>query len=499
MTSTSAQALPHLTRPDEDDAEVRALLDSWRYDEAPVSWDDIVGHERQVLRCRELVERMRRSEDDLGRLGLRLGRGMVISGPAGSGKTLLARAVASAAGRDVIVPPTAELTPALIRRVYAQLARMEPVVVILDEAEAILGRTTFLTTDGGCLRALLAALDGIGRPSRGPLTIALTTLEPVMLDPSATRPGRLAPRLDLSYPNTAERRLLFERAIARVPVLGAIDIDRLVARTGMWTGAEIAVAVEEAVNRSLIDGTDALVLDVLLEVIAERYVVEDGGESRWFDLEVSARHEAGHAIYGHLVWPGRVAAVELKRTGGETRLDDQRAVEHTASGIRSVAGFKLAGMAADFLLGGTSEMTSAADTDRSQATQLLRTLHSINSPFEPQVLEGARDFPRGSERSRAAISTDIERESSRLYTEVIRDLAPRMRAIERLAELIIAAPGHALSGSELSDAIEAALGVLEPVNEHPPQPERLEDHSQVGKPRSSGRTALWCRRQWHWS
>ena len=384
---------------------------------------------------------MRRSEDDLGRLGLRLGRGMVISGPAGSGKTLLARAVASAAGRDVIVPPTAELTPALIRRLYAQLGRMEPVVVILDEAEAIIGRTLFPTTDGGCLRALLAALDGIGRPSRGPMTIALTTLEPAMLDPGATRPGRLAPRLELSHPNPSERRSLFERAIARVPVSGEIDVDRLVARTGMWTGAEIAVAVEEAVSRSLIDGTDALVFDVLLEVIAERYVVEDGGDSRWFDLDASARHEAGHAIYGHLVWPGRVAAVELKRTGGETRLDDEKAVEHTASGLRSLAGFKLAGMAADFLLGGASEMTSGADTDRAQATQLLRTLHSINSPFEPQVLEGSRDFPRGSERSRAAIAADIERESSRLYTEVIRDLAPRIGAIERLAALILAASG----------------------------------------------------------
>ena len=62
------------------------------------------------------------------------------------------------------------------------------------------------------------------------------------------------------------------------PVAGEIEIERLVARTGMWTGAEITVAVEEAVSRSLIDGTDALVMDVLLEVIAERYVVEDGDD-----------------------------------------------------------------------------------------------------------------------------------------------------------------------------------------------------------------------------
>jgi ATP-dependent Zn protease len=459
MPETRAPRLPHLNRPGDDDQELRELIDSWRYTGTPASWDDIVGHARQVLRCREMVERMRRTEDELGRLGLRLGRGMVISGPAGSGKTLLARAMASAAGRGVIVPPTAELTPALISRLYAQLARMEPVVVILDEAEAIIGGTAFPTTDGGCLRALLAALDGMARPSRGPLTIALTTLPHFMLDAGATRAGRLAPRLELSHPDPAERRLLFERAIARVPVSGGIDVERLVARAGGWTGAEITVAVEEAVGRSLIDGTDALTMNVLLEVIAERYVVEDGGDERWCDPEASARHEAGHAIYGHLAWPGRVAAVELKRTGGETRLNDEKAVEHTASGLRSLAGYKLAGMAADFLLGGASEMTSGADTDRAQATQLLRVLHSINSPFEPQVLEGSRDFPRGSERTRAAIAADVERESARLYAEVIRDLAPRIGAIKRLAELILAAPGRALSGAELALALQTAMDI----------------------------------------
>ena len=152
MVQLQKPPLPPVLRPDEDDAEMRDLIESWRYVGPPTAWDDIVGHERQVLRCREMVERMRRSEEDLQRLGLRLGRGMVISGPAGSGKTMLARALASAAGRDAIVPPTAELTPALIGRLYAQLARMDPVVVILDEAEAIIGSSILLTTNAGCLR-----------------------------------------------------------------------------------------------------------------------------------------------------------------------------------------------------------------------------------------------------------------------------------------------------------------------------------------------------------
>jgi cell division protease FtsH len=457
IASLSRSSLPHLVKPGEDDEEVRELIESWRYTGAATPWEAVVGHAKQVMRCREVVERMRRPAGDLERLGLRLARGMVISGPPGSGKTLLARALATAAGRDAIVPPTAELTAELVGRMYAQLGRMDPVVVILDEAEAILGASVLKTTDSPVLRALLAALDGINRPERGPLTIALTTMPAWFMDAGATRAGRLAPRLELSRPNEEERRLLFERAIADVPKAGSIEVDRLVARTGSWTGAEIDTAVEEAISRSLIDGTDALRMDLLMEVITERYVVEDVGRDRGFDPITAAHHEAGHAIYASLIWPGRVASVELNNGGGETKLVDENTLQHTASGMRSLAGVFLAGMASDFLIGGHGGMTRAAQSDRVAATRLLRSIHSVTSPFEPEVLEGGDEAEKGSERMRATIAVDVEREANGLYIEVIRDLAVRLPAVRHLAQAVLASRGHNLAGAELTAAIEAAL------------------------------------------
>ena len=204
-------ALPHRIDPDIDDQEMVALIESWRSRAPATVWDAIVGHRNQIRRCQELVEALSRDPADLERLHIRIGRGLVITGPSGSGKTLVARALATAIGRDVIVPPTPELTTSTIARMYAQLARIEPVVVILDEAETLIARNYMGESDQ--TRALCVALDGIDRPQRGPVTLALTTAGFHELSPTATRPGRLAPRLDLSLPTFEEHLEILERAV----------------------------------------------------------------------------------------------------------------------------------------------------------------------------------------------------------------------------------------------------------------------------------------------
>ena len=189
---TLEQPLPFAISPDRDDTEIVELIESWRYRGPNVGWDAVVGHQPQVRRCQEIVEALRRPHEDPGRLRIRLGKGLVLTGGPGVGKTVLARAVAGAVQRGVVAPPVAECTPALIARLYAQLARMEPVVVALDEAERIIG-AGFHGGDEVLGRALAVALDGLGRPDRAPITLALTTASEYQLSPTLTRPGRLSP------------------------------------------------------------------------------------------------------------------------------------------------------------------------------------------------------------------------------------------------------------------------------------------------------------------
>lgn len=442
-----------------EDSEMAGLIESWRYRGEPTPWDAIVGHAQQVARCREAVEKLSREPADLARLRVRVGAGMVITGPAGTGKTLLARAFASATGRAVIVPPTGELDANKIGRLYARLVAMEPTVVILDEAEGIIGRGYLRGTDTNALRALLAALDGVNRPQAGPVTIALTTHGLEQLDDAAIRPGRLAPRLALDLPTPAERLILLERAMDGLPRLGAIDLGKLVERSAGWSGAELAGLVHEACSRSLVDHSDALRMDLLLQVVGERYTVTDEEQELVSTVEATAIHEAGHAIYAELTWPGELGVVKLGRRQGTTEMRDlplsSRAT--SADAIREVAEMGLAGRAAELLVLGTAEQTADRGHDEYSVTSELRTLLDLDRGYSMRALEGNHDSSHGSERMRSGLHAEIEAESRRVLMAATLKLAPYIAAIQRFAATLLDHPERVLSGDELQAALDEAL------------------------------------------
>jgi ATP-dependent Zn protease len=442
--------------PEGDDEEMVALIEAWRYRGSPTSWADIVGHRPQIDRCRQVVELLRRDQRELDRLRLRRGRGMVISGPAGTGKTLLARATATAADRSVVVPPTAELHESLIARLYAQLAKMDPTVVILDEAEAIIGHAYARTTDVSALRALLAALDGMNRDGDGPLTIALTTLDPLSLDDAATRPGRLAPTLQLGPPTPDERRQLLERLIEGLPVTGDIDVDSVVARTAHWTGAQLVGAVEEASARSLLDGTDALTQDLLLEVVSENFLVVDDPVAAPELTLATAVHEAAHAVFAEATWPGSVAAVEITGRSGHTQLTEDVDRARTAEGLRELIGFALAGRVGEELILGAAGVVRDSNDDAVVATDHALSLLDLQLSYAPSVLEGSTpDTPQGSERMRAELHAAVANVTDTARRNAAALLAPRVADMERLAQALLTADDVKLSGDAVRTVLES--------------------------------------------
>lgn len=440
--------------PPGDDAAIVELIESWLYRGPATSWDEIVGHARQKDRCRQLVALLQRDGAELDRLRLRRGRGLVISGPAGTGKTLLARATATAAGRPVIIPPTSELTESLIARLYAQLAKMESSVVILDEAESLIGHPYLRTTQPSSLRALLAALDGLNTDAPGPLTIALTTSDPSSLDDAATRPGRLAPTLSLGPPTPTERRHLLERALAGLPISGSIDLDRVVARTGRWTGAQLVGAVEEACARSVLDGSEALGEDLLLEVVAEGFLVLDDGVRVPELTRAVAVHEAAHALCAEIMWPGSVAAIEIQGGDGHTHLSDAIDRGATVDGLRSLVVFALSGRVGEELILGSGAVGRDDNQDAAVATRHAMTVIGHRLSYAPSLLEGGmHDSPQGAERMRAELHAAVVEETESARRRAVELLAPRLRDLERLADALERAEDARLSGKVVREVL----------------------------------------------
>lgn len=252
---------------------------------------------------------------------------------------------------------------------------------------------------------------------------------------------------------------MLERAIADLPSVGVIDPDIVVERTQGWTGAEIAIAVQEACSRSLLDGSDALRMDLLLEVIGERYTVVDEDPRPLASTRAIAIHEAGHAICGELIWPGQVKVVSLNRSGGATELDEDlgQAAAMSAEQLRLRAEMFAAGRAAERLILGADGITDDEGQDEMKVTMLAERVIAMTRGYEPSMLEGPSGAA-GSERMRSGIHAEIEAEAHRVFIAAIVRLAPHSGAIEALAVLLLDHPEQALAGAELQDALRAAIG-----------------------------------------
>ncbi len=443
--------------PDRPDRPMAGLVQSWRFAGRRTDWAEVIGHDRAIRYLRVIAEMLRRPPEDLAALRVRLGRGVVIAGPPGVGKTVLARAFASEVEADVVAPPTSSLDAERIIELYAHLSLEmgrtgRRTVVVLDEAEAIIGNGIAQEADEAALSALCEALDGVSRPEASPVTVALTTAPAYALSSAATRPGRLAPRLECSLPTRAERLALLERAVAGLAVDGRLDLDTIADRTGGWSGAGLAIAVEEACTRSLPDHTDALRQDLLQDVIAEGYVVADETRVREPGF-VDAVHEAGHALMARLLFGAdAVVAVELNRheLGGQTQLADaiERGQPTLERELRLVR-VALAGAAAERIVFGEAGMTTGAARDREAATTHLVAWHQIVTPYSLAQLEEGTASDRGSERMRAGLHVAIEARANALLAEVLATLGGRAAALVRIAREVLAAPETSLTGEEL--------------------------------------------------
>jgi transitional endoplasmic reticulum ATPase len=225
---------------------------------ASVSYEDVGGLGRTLGRLREMIELPLRFPEVFERLGIDPPKGVLLYGPPGCGKTLIARAVAQETSAHFIHVNGPEImakfygeSEANLRRVFEEAQKHAPSIVFLDELDALAPKRTEVQgeVEKRVVAQMLALLDGV--TARGQVIVMGATNIPDSIDPALRRPGRLDREIEIPIPDRQGRRQILEIHTRGMPLDPGVDIDHLASVTHGYVGADLEALGREAAMAAL--------------------------------------------------------------------------------------------------------------------------------------------------------------------------------------------------------------------------------------------------------
>ncbi|MGH9177976.1 MAG: ATP-dependent zinc metalloprotease FtsH, partial [Acidimicrobiales bacterium] len=353
-----------------------------------VTFADVAGAQEAVEELREVTDYLR----DPGRFkayGAAAPKGVLLFGPPGCGKTLLARAVAGESKVAFFSISGAEFVESLVgvgaarvRDLFAQVRDVAPAIVFIDEIDAVGRRRTGEGSSGGereqTVNQLLVEMDGF--EVSGGIVVMGATNRPDILDPALLRPGRFDRHVTLEPPDVHGRQAILELHARNKPMADDADFGHLARRTPGFTGADLANVINEAALLALRQGKGARIAAAQLAEAVQRVLHGPQRRGRLMTAEERTRlafHEAGHAVVaaalGRRANVHRVSIVARGRGLGHTAVaEDAERVLLTKSELEAHLAVAMAGVAAEELVFG--EASTTAQDDVARATDLAREM-----------------------------------------------------------------------------------------------------------------------------
>ncbi len=424
-----------------------------------ITFADVAGVDEAKKELEEVVDFLK-NPAKYKALGARTPKGVILVGPSGTGKTLLAKAMAgeahtafySIAGSE-FMEMLVGVGAARVRDLFSNAKKNAPAIIFIDEIDAI-GRMRSVGIMGGhdereqTLNQILVEMDGF-EPNTTVLIVAATNRGD-LLDPALLRPGRFDRRVVLDLPDMAGRKDILKIHAKGKPFVTALDWDKVAKRTVGFSGADLENMLNEAAilaargDKKEIDYKDIEEAATKVKLGPEKKRLQSD-----LDRKMTAYHEAGHAVVSynlpHLDIVHRISIVSRGMALGYTMAPPEKDRLHeTKSRLIEEIAMTMGGRAAEQLI--FKEMTSGAANDIDQATRIARfmvmefgmsDLGPINFGPQMDITEWGKQFMEQNQISQEMQGT-IDREVKKFLDEGYRKAAEILKKNKKKLDLVAA-------------------------------------------------------------
>jgi cell division protease FtsH len=359
-------------------------------DKKKVVFDDIAGNDAAKQDLEEVVDFLKHPKK-YEALGAKIPKGVLLVGSPGTGKTMLARAVAGEANVPFFSISGSEFVEMFVgvgasrvRDLFAKAKKNSPAIIFIDEIDAV-GRRRGSGMGGGhdereqTLNQILVEMDGF-ETGTNVIVLAATNRQDV-LDPALLRPGRFDRRTNIMLPERRDREAILKVHFKTKPVDGTVKLDSLAAKTAGSSGADLANIANEAAiiaarrNSKKISNADLTEAFEKVAIGPERKTKVMNEEEK----RMTAYHEAGHAIVGHVLPDSdpvhKVTIIPRGGTGGVTWFLPPEDRSYTSIiEFKDILARALGGRIAEKIIYGENRVTTGAGSDLRKATEIARDM-----------------------------------------------------------------------------------------------------------------------------
>ena len=355
------------------------------------TFDDVAGLDEEKQEMMEIVNFLK-NPDEFYKMGAKIPKGVLLCGEPGTGKTLIARAIAGEADVPFITMNGSEFTEMFaglgasrVRKLFEKAKKMSPAIIFIDEIDAIGSKRT----DGGTaadndnnqtLNQLLVEMDGFD--SEHTVILLAATNRPEMLDSALLRPGRFDRRINIALPDMNGREAILKIHAKDKKLADNVDLKAIAGDTAGFTGAELENILNEAAIIATINKEDSITNKDINDAL-KKVTVGVEKHSRIMsekDKKLTAYHEAGHAIVSRFLESQKeikeVSIIPRGIAGGYTMYktnEDKYYVSKTEMLEKLIA--LLGGRAAEKLI--LSDISTGACNDLEVATEIAKNMVTI--------------------------------------------------------------------------------------------------------------------------